>query len=77
VSSSQDWFAITASALGKDAVESKDGFTILALPSKEDQNGLQSQKGNPGKASQPATDSQREFICWEYAGNTYWESKRL
>jgi ribonuclease P/MRP protein subunit RPP40 len=71
VSSLQDWFAITSSALGK-AVESKDGFTILALPSKEDQNVVMSQKDARTEPSGSPNDSQREFICWEYAGNTYW-----
>jgi hypothetical protein len=29
------WFTLTASTLGKEAVEGRDGFTVMVLPEKE------------------------------------------
>ncbi|KAL4920229.1 ribonuclease P 40kDa subunit-domain-containing protein [Aspergillus aurantiobrunneus] len=36
VCKSPSWFALSASALGRDAVEGKDGYTIMALPAAKD-----------------------------------------
>ncbi|PGH32180.1 ribonuclease P/MRP protein subunit RPP40 [[Emmonsia] crescens] len=59
------WFALTSFALGREAVESKDGYTVLAQPL------------NKGPAEKQASETleaggrpQRQFICWEYAGGS-------
>ncbi|KAL1958606.1 hypothetical protein VTO42DRAFT_4203 [Malbranchea cinnamomea] len=74
-SNSKLWFALSSSALARDAVESRDGYTILALPQ---ESGAEAQtKGNGNQTSEePAPKSssrpQQDYICWEYVGNTYW-----
>ncbi|KAL1964672.1 hypothetical protein VTN77DRAFT_6698 [Rasamsonia byssochlamydoides] len=70
-SHSHAWFALSCSALGRDAVESKDGYTILYLPASGSSN-----QENPGRdpvaPEEPAGvgegSNHRHFICWEYVG---------
>ena len=59
---SHAWFALTSCALGTDAVEGKDAYTILSLPYNE-----------VGEGEIPITTAarssyQRRFVCWEYVG---------
>ncbi|KAJ5777993.1 hypothetical protein N7520_001239 [Penicillium odoratum] len=61
--SSSAWFILSASALGKQAVEGRDGFTIAAAP-----NICSEQAGEAG-----ATD-RRHAICWEFVGATTTEN---
>ncbi|KAJ6108287.1 hypothetical protein N7523_009610 [Penicillium sp. IBT 18751x] len=60
---SSSWFAISASALGKQAVEGRDGFTIAAAP-----NLL---VGSSGAEEEHEPKSRAlHSICWEYIGAT-------
>ena len=57
------WFALSASALGRGAVEARDGYTVMVLPAhvpKQDVLGVQ--------ADSPSKGNGRHFICWEYVG---------
>ncbi|GKZ99969.1 ribonuclease P protein subunit p40 [Aspergillus niger] len=57
------WFALSASALGREAVEARDGYTVMVLPAhvpKQDVLGVQ--------ADSPSKGNGRHFICWEYVG---------
>ncbi|GAA83649.1 ribonuclease P protein subunit p40 [Aspergillus luchuensis IFO 4308] len=57
------WFALSASALGREAVEARDGYTVMVLPThvpKEDVSGVQADSSSKGDG--------RHFICWEYVG---------
>ncbi|BCR82865.1 ribonuclease P protein subunit p40 [Aspergillus chevalieri] len=50
----QSWFALSSNALGREAVDGKDGYTILSqLPN--------SHSSNP---------SRRQCICWEFVGTS-------
>ncbi|KAL1988258.1 hypothetical protein VTN96DRAFT_233 [Rasamsonia emersonii] len=65
------WFALSCSALGRDAVESKDGYTILYLPasgSSAQENSGQAPVASEEPASVGEGSSRRHFICWEYVG---------
>ncbi|KAE8354060.1 ribonuclease P 40kDa subunit-domain-containing protein [Aspergillus coremiiformis] len=55
------WFAFSASALGREAVEGKDGYTVLTLPSGETGGDFQ-------KNSNVVSKSGRSCVCWEYVG---------
>ncbi|KMU73254.1 hypothetical protein CISG_09987 [Coccidioides immitis RMSCC 3703] len=59
---SDSWFAISSHALGKEAVEGKDGYMILAPPCYKadttEDNALKSDQKQP----------RRKFVCWEYVG---------
>ncbi|OJJ82147.1 ribonuclease P protein subunit p40 [Aspergillus glaucus CBS 516.65] len=48
----QSWFALSSNALGREAVDGKDGYTIL------------SQSPNDHSSS----PSRRQCICWEFVG---------
>ncbi|KAL4759093.1 ribonuclease P protein subunit p40 [Aspergillus foveolatus] len=54
------WFALSANTLGRDAIESKDGYTIMALPAS---GGNTVEKDEDAEAK-----NTRHFICWEYVG---------
>ncbi|GLA88223.1 ribonuclease P protein subunit p40 [Aspergillus tubingensis] len=57
------WFALSASALGREAVEARDGYTVMVLPThvpKQDVFGVQTDSSSKGGG--------RHFICWEYVG---------
>ncbi|KAJ5374919.1 Ribonuclease P Rpp40 [Penicillium concentricum] len=51
--SNLSWFALSVAALGKEAVEGRDGFTVMALP-EQSQNG----DGTGGRMT----------LCWELMG---------
>ncbi|GIJ81850.1 hypothetical protein Asppvi_000353 [Aspergillus pseudoviridinutans] len=58
------WFALSSSALGREAVEAKDGYTVMLLPQSERTDSTQD---NQGGADTP-TKTSRTCICWEYVG---------
>ncbi|KAK2833980.1 hypothetical protein FQN49_006878, partial [Arthroderma sp. PD_2] len=60
---SQHWFGFLASAMGKDAVDGKDGYSVLALPFA---NPKLEEKG--GNAEVKSLSARRRFVCWEYVG---------
>ncbi|KAL3464747.1 ribonuclease P 40kDa subunit-domain-containing protein [Aspergillus heterothallicus] len=60
----QTWFALSASALGRDAIESKDGYTIMVLPPSIS-------AGAEGKNQEDQSSETQDFrhsICWEFVG---------
>ncbi|OJJ57490.1 hypothetical protein ASPSYDRAFT_1056636 [Aspergillus sydowii CBS 593.65] len=58
------WFSLSAGALGRGAVEARDGYTIMALPAVASSNtGSSTSEEKDEKAQDP-----RHFICWEYVG---------
>ncbi|OJD25127.1 hypothetical protein ACJ73_03507 [Blastomyces percursus] len=59
------WFALTSFALGREAVESKDGYTILFQPLNKGPT-----KNQPSETSTTRARPQHQFICWEYAGGS-------
>lgn len=60
---SSSWFVLSASALGKQAVEGRDGFTIAAAP-----NMLVRPTG--AKKDEAPESRDLHAICWEYIGAT-------
>ncbi|EAW10649.1 ribonuclease P protein subunit p40 [Aspergillus clavatus NRRL 1] len=59
------WFALSSGALGREAIEAKDGYTILLLPSAVD---AESASGGPDRGADTRTRGSRSCICWEYVG---------
>ncbi|GIK03148.1 hypothetical protein Aspvir_007217 [Aspergillus viridinutans] len=59
------WFALSSSALGREAVEAKDGYTVMLLPRSERTDSPQ--VNQEGGADTP-TKTSRTCICWEYVG---------
>lgn len=65
---SNSWFALTSYALGKQAVEGKDGYMILALP--QMQAGFEEDEASassPEKKDPPS----RKCVCWKYVGRPW------
>lgn len=63
------WFGLLLNALGKEAVEGKDGYTVLALPPR----GPRPPKAPASDDAEGPDGSQgprqgRDFICWEFVG---------
>ncbi|KAJ5961917.1 hypothetical protein N7501_006858 [Penicillium viridicatum] len=62
--SNLSWFALAVATLGKEAVEGRDGFTVMVLPS--------GQSGESSEASQVngegTTGPGRMTLCWELMG---------
>lgn len=56
------WFAFSASALGREAVEGKDGYTVLTFPSVGGAN------NNVQKSSGTRSEVGRSCVSWEYVG---------
>ncbi|KAL4977527.1 ribonuclease P 40kDa subunit-domain-containing protein [Aspergillus desertorum] len=54
------WFALSASTLGRDAIEGKNGYTIMVLPEA-------SESTSKGDGDAEAKNA-RHSICWEYIG---------
>ncbi|KAJ9272106.1 hypothetical protein DTO212C5_1869 [Paecilomyces variotii] len=64
-STSTFWFAFSSNSLGREAVESKDGYTIISLPSTLDPKENPSDGLVPGEG-QPVNEGSRQerhFIC--------------
>ncbi|KAL2850873.1 ribonuclease P 40kDa subunit-domain-containing protein [Aspergillus pseudodeflectus] len=60
----QTWFALSASALGKDAIEGKDGYSIMALPPLRYAGAETSNQADQNGGAKDA----RYSICWEFVG---------
>lgn len=71
VPASSAWFALTASALGRDAVEGKDGYTIMTLPLTETAD---DSEGGQKKPTGPQSRKHRPCVCWEYVGASVLET---
>ncbi|KAL4862705.1 hypothetical protein BDV12DRAFT_39363 [Aspergillus spectabilis] len=63
VHKSPAWFALSATGLGRDAIEGKDGYTILALPPASSSSSECTQKDQDVKSKDA-----RNFIFWEFIG---------
>ncbi|KAH1343778.1 hypothetical protein KXX67_004786 [Aspergillus fumigatus] len=59
------WFALSSSALGREAVEAKDGYAIMLLPRSEQTDSTRDIQES--RANAP-TKTSRFCICWEYVG---------
>ncbi|EAW24918.1 ribonuclease P protein subunit p40 [Aspergillus fischeri NRRL 181] len=59
------WFALSSTALGREAVEAKDGYTIMLLPRSERTDSTQDIQESGADAP---TKTSRSCICWEYVG---------
>jgi hypothetical protein len=57
------WFALSATGVGREAIEGKDGYTILALPPASSSDSESTQKDQDVKAKDA-----RRFISWEFIG---------
>ncbi|KAL3476334.1 ribonuclease P 40kDa subunit-domain-containing protein [Aspergillus californicus] len=53
------WFSLSASSLGRDAIEGKDGYTIMVLPPGS---------STSAKSTDVKANDNRHFVCWEYVG---------
>ncbi|KAL3484956.1 ribonuclease P 40kDa subunit-domain-containing protein [Aspergillus germanicus] len=60
----QTWFALSASALGRDAIEGKDGYSIMALPPIKSAGAETSTQEDQTDEAKDA----RYSICWEFVG---------
>jgi ribonuclease P/MRP protein subunit RPP40 len=60
---SSSWFVLSTSALGKQAVEGRDGFAIAAAP-----NLMSAPTG--AKENEASESKNLHAICWEYVGAT-------
>lgn len=68
-SSLNSWFALSSSALGREAVESKDGYTIISLPSTQNPREMPSDTVlSGGDLVNEGSRQARHFLCWEYVG---------
>ncbi|PLB46750.1 hypothetical protein P170DRAFT_511434 [Aspergillus steynii IBT 23096] len=63
---SSAWFALSASALGRDVVDGKDGYTIMTLPPTNMVD--DSEGGEQDKPAGSQSIKHRPFVCWEYVG---------
>ncbi|KAJ5567409.1 hypothetical protein N7535_006715 [Penicillium sp. DV-2018c] len=61
----QSWFVIAAAALGKEAVEGRDGYTVMVLPTSNEQS-----KENEQAAEHTTGPSDRAVMVWEFLGAT-------
>ncbi|KAJ5597749.1 hypothetical protein N7537_007833 [Penicillium hordei] len=61
--SNLSWFALAVATLGKEAVEGRDGFTVMVLPS--GQSGESSEASLNGEGT---TGPGRVTLCWELTG---------
>ncbi|KAJ5570165.1 uncharacterized protein N7459_009595 [Penicillium hispanicum] len=58
------WFILSASAMNKQAVDGRDGFTIVTAPQ------VWSSTSSGAKDREPAESQKRHTICWELVGAT-------
>ncbi|EFE32612.1 uncharacterized protein ARB_00437 [Trichophyton benhamiae CBS 112371] len=56
------WFGLLVSAMGKDAVDGKDGYSVVALPF----SSAKQEENVDSKEEEPSP--RRKYICWEYVG---------
>ncbi|EFR03702.1 hypothetical protein MGYG_06699 [Nannizzia gypsea CBS 118893] len=57
------WFGLLVSAMGKDAVDGKDGYSVIALPFKSPK--LETEKDG---STEEEPSPRRQYVCWEYFG---------
>jgi hypothetical protein len=63
------WFALLSNALGKEAVEGKDGYTVLTLPALGPRT-LKTPASDDAEGTDGTQEPRqgRDFICWEFVG---------
>lgn len=66
------WFALSCNALGRDAVEAKDGYMILYSPAPfstkdnhHEYTTIEQINAGPSKLN-----DQLDFVCWEFVGSS-------
>ncbi|KAJ5942323.1 hypothetical protein N7516_002491 [Penicillium verrucosum] len=64
--SNLSWFALAVATLGKEAVEGRDGFTVMVLPSGRGQSSESSEVSQINKEG--TTGPGRVTLCWELMG---------
>ncbi|OAL69634.1 hypothetical protein A7D00_6348 [Trichophyton violaceum] len=57
------WFGLLVSAMGKDAVDGKDGYSVMALPFTSAKR-----EGENVDYKDEEPSPRRKYICWEYVG---------
>lgn len=68
--SESSWFALFSNSLGKEAVEGKDGYTILTFPAPA-ATGPPTALSSDGAEDTNGTIQDRKsrgFICWDFVG---------
>lgn len=64
--SNPSWFALAVATLGKEAVEGRDGFTVMVLPSGRGQSSESSEVSQINEEG--TTGPGRVTLCWELMG---------
>ncbi|PYH99124.1 hypothetical protein BO71DRAFT_314918 [Aspergillus ellipticus CBS 707.79] len=59
------WFSLSSNTLGKEAVEGRDGFAIMAFPSIDSE---QERKKMGGGVDSSPQKGGPHFVCWEFVG---------
>ncbi|KAL2700021.1 hypothetical protein AAEP93_008544 [Penicillium crustosum] len=62
--SNLSWFALAVATLGKEAVEGRDGFTVMVLPSGQSSESNETSEVN----EEGTTGAGRVTLCWELMG---------
>ncbi|CRL23574.1 Ribonuclease P, Rpp40 [Penicillium camemberti] len=62
--SNLSWFALAVATLGKEAVEGRDGFTVMVLPSGQSSESSEASQVNGEGTTGPG----RVTLCWELMG---------
>ncbi|KAJ5700276.1 hypothetical protein N7536_003289 [Penicillium majusculum] len=62
--SNLSWFALAVATLGKEAVEGRDGFTVMVLPSGQSSESSEASQVNGEGTNGPG----RVTLCWEFMG---------
>ncbi|KAJ5203053.1 hypothetical protein N7449_005132 [Penicillium cf. viridicatum] len=62
--SNLSWFALAVATLGKEAVEGRDGFTVMVLPSGQSSESSEASQVNGEGTTGPG----RVTLCWEFMG---------
>lgn len=67
--SNLSWFALAVATLGKEAVEGRDGFTVMVLPGAQS-SGQPSEPSEVSKLNGEGTTGSggRMTLCWELMG---------
>ncbi|RAL17231.1 ribonuclease P protein subunit p40, partial [Aspergillus homomorphus CBS 101889] len=65
---SSAWFAISAQALGREAVEARDGYTLLVLPALPAPAGAEEEEKVGKEEIVAARRMGRHFVSWEFVG---------
>lgn len=62
--SNLSWFALAVATLGKEAVEGRDGFTVMVLPTGQSSESSEASQVNGEGTNGPG----RVTLCWEFMG---------